>query len=612
MNERTKALIDTFASISHPEEFALSPDGSKVVFTLDVNGHQQIFTLPTSFPAWPQRVTATLADCINPQWSPDGKQIAFVSETALWTVNSDGTHCQVLTDHPSGNSEPRWSPDGSRIAFFSRRRGWEHIWSIPAGGGKPFQILKGEYDGDDLVWSPDSSSLAFCSIREDDLMTRGVYCVPADGGKEELISPRGCWSGAPSFSPDGRHLAYLSDYDGWFHIYLYDFETGSTRQLTDGECEDGGPYFYNVDRFSGPMFSPDGKMIAYTTHRQGNFDVWVVFVEDGRVCRVSRSDGHYRLVGWMPDLRHLAVTFDDIARPPDLQILSLDGQVSQITNSRTGPLDSDDMITPEWITYQARDGLTIHGALFVPKGITSKETAKQPERRPAVLFLHGGPNFEFGNYYYPLPELVAQEGFVVLAPNFRGSTGYGTRFRHSNFHEWGHADAMDVVDGALWLKNQPFVDPERIAVMGPSYGGYLTLSAVTLAPELFCAGVDLYGDSEIAESYRHGDRYGRMDLARQMGKPEQYEAEYRRGSPFYLAERIQAPLLILHGKDDRLVVPLMSEKMIEALRIENKYFESHFYKGEEHGFAKPENKRDAWTRILAFLNRHCKGEEPAG
>ncbi len=211
--------------------------------------------------------------------------------------------------------------------------------------------------------------------------------------------------------------------------------------------------------------------------------------------------------------------------------------------------------------------------------------------------------------YYPLPHILAAEGYVVLAPNFRGSTGYGTAFRHANFREWGHADAFDVIDGARWLQAQGFIDPNRIAVVGPSYGGYLTLCALTLAPEVFCAGIDMYGDSEIAESYRHGDRYGRLDLKRQMGTPEENPEGYRRGSPFYLAERIQAPLLILHGEDDLLVVPLMSNKIIEALKIEDKYFESHFYKHEGHGFEEPENKKDAWERIVKFLNRHCKDEK---
>ncbi len=601
MHDRTKGLVELYASIMSPESFALSPDGATVAMALDINGHSQLTLVPASRQGWPRRLTATLDDCGDPHWAPDGTRLVFTRDKALWTINADGTGARPLVVHPAGNSEPRWSPDGRRIAFYSRRRGWEHVWTVDPDGADLTQVTKGAFDGDDLVWSPDSKSLAFCSARDDDLMTRGIYLIAATGGQELLISPRGSWSGAPHFSPDGRTLAYLADADGWFHIYLYDLETCSTRRLTAGECEDGGPYFYNVDSFGGPIFSPKGDALAFVRHREGNFDVWTVDLTDGTEQRVSQDDGHYRLVGWLPDQEHLVVSYDSVGRPTDLRLLALDGAFTELTDSRAGEMRADGTLFPEWITYPARDGLPVHAALFRPR--TTGQTAA-----PAVVFLHGGPNFQFANFFYPLPQLLVQEGYVVLAPNFRGSTGYGREFRQANFRAWGQADALDVVDGARWLQSQPFVDPRRIAVAGPSFGGYLTLCALTLAPELFCAGVDLYGDSEIAESYRHGDRYGRLDLRRHMGTPEENPEGYRRGSPYYLADRIQAPVLLLHGKDDQLVVPLMSEKMIEALRIENKYFEAHFYDGEGHGFEKPENKKDAWQRVLKFLGQHCKGE----
>jgi dipeptidyl aminopeptidase/acylaminoacyl peptidase len=610
MRDRAMSLIDTFAAISVAEEYSLSPDGSSIAFKRDVNGYSQIFVMPVGKTGWLRQITATLSDCSEPQWSPDGRQLVFVRDDALWMAQSDGAQARELTDHPAGNSEPRWSPDGERIAFLSRRRGWEHVWTISPDGGALTEVTRGAFDAVDPVWSQDSQSLAFCSVREDDLMTRGVYLIPVQNGAETLISPRGCWSGAPHFSPDGRTLAYLSDHDGWFHIYVYDLNSHETRQLTCGEVEDGGPYFYNVDPHGGPIYSPDGKQVAFIRHRQGCFDVWVADVLTADAHRISVNDGHHRIVGWVDGTR-LAVTFDSAARPPDLWVLSLDQSAVPLTDSCAGALHGTPEISPEWLTYPARDGLTIHAALFRPpvESGGTKQTAAKGMRAPAVLFLHGGPNFEFGDFYYPLPQILANEGYVVLAPNVRGSTGYGTAFRHANFREWGHADAYDAIEGVRWLQAQSFVDPTRIAVVGPSYGGYLALSVLTLAPEMFCAGVDMYGDSEIAESFRHGDRYGRLDLKRQMGTPEENPEGYRRGSPVYLAERIESPLLILHGEDDMLVVPLMSDKIIEALKIEDKYFESKYYENEGHGFEKPENKKDAWERICKFLNRYCKDEK---
>jgi dipeptidyl aminopeptidase/acylaminoacyl peptidase len=205
----------------------------------------------------------------------------------------------------------------------------------------------------------------------------------------------------------------------------------------------------------------------------------------------------------------------------------------------------------------------------------------------------------------PFKQLLAREGFAFLDVDFRGSTGYGAAFRRANHGEWGNADTHDMVDAARWVTGQAWSNG-RVGIYGGSYGGYLVLSALVDEPSLWDVGVDLYGDSEIAESYRHGDRPGRLDLARMMGSPDDASkaAAYRRGSPLYGAERIEAPLLILHGRKDRRVVPLMSEKMIEALEIEGKHHEVHWYDEEGHGWDKPENKRDAFNRIRAFLRRY--------
>jgi dipeptidyl aminopeptidase/acylaminoacyl peptidase len=213
----------------------------------------------------------------------------------------------------------------------------------------------------------------------------------------------------------------------------------------------------------------------------------------------------------------------------------------------------------------------------------------------------------------PFKQILVGEGFAVLDVDFRGSTGYGRAFRLGNVDEWGHADVHDCIDAGRWAAAQPWSDG-RLVVHGGSYGGYLTLCALVEEPALWRAGVDLYGDSEIAESYRHGDRIGRLDLRRMMGDPDDPTRVegFRRGSPVYRAERIEAPVLILHGRKDKRVVPLMTERMVEALTIEDKLHEVHWYDDEGHGWERRENRRDAWKRIVAFLRVHVlDGDPPA-
>jgi dipeptidyl aminopeptidase/acylaminoacyl peptidase len=302
--------------------------------------------------------------------------------------------------------------------------------------------------------------------------------------------------------------------------------------------------------------------------------------------------------------------------PQDLWLLPVpgvapdDARPRQITNSLPavlGPaLAPGRAAVPERIALAARDGLHIESTLWRPAAATGKRGGR---RVPTILYAHGGPTGQTFRQFAPFKQRLVADGFAVLDVDFRGSTGYGRTFRHANHDEWGHADVHDLVDAGRWAARQPWSDG-RLAIWGGSYGGYMVLAALVDEPEMWTAGVDLFGDSEIAESYRHGDRPGRLDLHKMMGSPDdpQRAETYRRGSPVYRAERIQAPLLILHGRKDKRVVPLMSERMIEALEIEGKRHEVHWYEEEAHGWERRENRRDSYERILAFLKTNVLDE----
>jgi dipeptidyl aminopeptidase/acylaminoacyl peptidase len=274
-----------------------------------------------------------------------------------------------------------------------------------------------------------------------------------------------------------------------------------------------------------------------------------------------------------------------------------------------GPVLGSNVIPGERVSLTARDGLRLEGTLWRPPAASGRRGGT---RVPAIVYPHGGPTWQAYRVFNPFKQLLVREGMAVLDIDFRGSTGYGRSFRLANHDEWGHADVFDVIDAGRWLRDQPWCDG-RLAVWGGSYGGYMVLCALVEEPELWRAGIDLYGDSEIAESYRHGDRIGRIDLERQMGRPDDPARSelFRRGSPVYRAERIQAPLLLLHGRKDKRVVPLMTERMVEALDIEGKHHEVVWYDEEGHGWEKRETRRDANTKMLAFLKRHLLDERPS-
>jgi dipeptidyl aminopeptidase/acylaminoacyl peptidase len=591
---------DLIVGLASPNNAVLSPRGDAIAYTLDERDAQRLYLLPLDGGA-PRLLTPELRRYGQPSWAPDGKRLVAVADNTLWQISVAGGQAKKLWQHPAGISQPAWSPDGATIAFRSRAQGWDQLYALPYDGGEPRRLTDAPADNEAPAWSPGARFVAYTSIRND-LLARDIYLVDAASGREECITAgSSCVNLASAWSPAGGRLAFLSERDGWLHLYTRERD-GSVQQLTAGPWEDG----HLAATAPGALcWSPDGARLAFLRNRDGCFDIMLADADGQSPRRLSSGDGNWGLLGWLPDGKRLAATFDSPTQPPDVWLLDCDGgNAEQLTFSAAGFRPSD-LATPQRVQYAARDGKQIGAWLYRPTN------AGTEQRAPALLVAHGGPSSQNRASWQPLMQLLAQEGYAVLLPDFRGSTGYGRAFRQANFGAWGTADLGDVIDGAEWLRSQPEIDSARMGVYGGSYGGYLVLCALTRSPQTFCCGVDLYGDSEIAASYRHGDRVGRLDMHRQMGAPDEQAEAYRRGSPLYAAEQIAAPLLILHGRDDRRVVPLMSEKMIEALTIEGKFFESHFYEGEAHGFRTPAARKDSMERTLAFLRRHLKGEQPA-
>ena len=323
-------------------------------------------------------------------------------------------------------------------------------------------------------------------------------------------------------------------------------------------------------------------------------------------------------VGWMPDGAWVAAVGESETRPQDLWLLPVPGvapdgsRPRQVTDSRPAVLARGPRPGPrarrERIAITARDGLRVEGTLWRPSAATGKRGG---QRVPTIVYPHGGPTWQAYRGFQPFKLLLAHEGFAFLDVDFRGSTGYGREFRQRQPRRVGprrraRPDRRRPLGGGAALVRRAARGLRRVVrrLHGPVRprrgAGHVA------------AGVDLYGDSEIAESFRHGDRPGRLDLHKMMGTPDDpTRAElFRRGSPVYRAERIEAPLLLLHGRKDKRVVPLMTEKMVEALEIEGKTHEVHWYDDEGHGWERRENRRDAFERILRFLRTHVLDEPP--
>jgi dipeptidyl aminopeptidase/acylaminoacyl peptidase len=628
--------IEHIVGMEAPREFRIDPRGRSVAFTQEAAGTRQLFTLSLRGGV-PVQMTASEKPISDPQWSPDGRRLAFVRDGTIHIVESDGGRLTTVTEHPAGNSMPRWSPDGRRIAFLSRRRGWAQVWLVdapvprrgrPAASPKPpvpRPVTPAGVDADEFAWSPDGTRLAVAAQRGPSLRHASrISIIDVASGAERLVGDGSDWECGPRWQPDGG-LLFLSDADGWFQVIRLSADGKERVPITGGEREHGEP---SGSTGSAPLPSPDGTHCAHILVHDGLTDLVVTPLAAGPVKRgrgrppkrprpvtaegkpVQPWPGFWRAIGWLPDSAWVAAVGESETRPQDLWLLPVPGiapdgsRPRQLTQSLPAILQPavSRFPTAERVQITARDGLRLEASLWRPAAATGKRGGSKV---PAVIYPHGGPTWQAYRAWLPFKQLLVRDGFAFLDVDFRGSTGYGRRFREANMGEWGHADVFDLIDAGRWLQQQPWCDG-RLAVYGGSYGGYMVLCALVEEPAMWRAGVDLYGDSEIAESYRHGDRPGRIDLERQMGMPDDPERApmFKRGSPLYRAERIEAPLLILHGRKDKRVVPLMSEKMVEALEIEGKHHEVQWYDDEGHGWQARENRRDAFTRIRDFLRKH--------
>lgn len=635
--------IEAIAAVDPPREHRLSPRDRRLAFTQEASGARQLFMLDIRS-GLVRQVTASATDVSDPQWSPDGRRLAFCADETIWITDADGGRLVRVDGDPAGTSHPRWSPDGGRIGFISRRRGWSGVWLVDAPiprRGRPAKVPRpvearpltaGGIDVETFDWAPDGSHLALAVHAPPGLGARQVVILSIAAGTLETVGDGAAWDVSPRWASDGS-LLYVSDASGWSHVVRRSPDGRERTTLTAGDREHGEP---GGAPGWGPVPSPDARHVLHVEVHDGCSDLVVSPMAPatplkrprgrppklaqppaafGPAVRIDPWDGVWRPVGWTADGAWVVGLGESEARPQDAWLLPVPGvapegsRPRQLTASLPAVLGTTfgggRVAPPERVSFRARDGLALTALLWRPPAATGHRGGT---RVPCVVYVHGGPAAHAFRYWIPFKQRLVRDGFAVLDIDYRGSTGHGRDFRLANQGRCGEGDVGDVVDAGRWAAAQPWCDG-RLAVYGGSWGGMLVLGALAEEPGLWRAGVDLFGDSDLVESHRLGDRPGRLELERMMGSPDDPSAApaYRRGSPVHRAERIEAPLLILHGRLDRRVVPRMTELMADALAREGKAFEVGWYDEEEHGWKRRETKRDAYRRTRDFLRRHLLG-----
>jgi dipeptidyl aminopeptidase/acylaminoacyl peptidase len=624
-----RITFDDLASLESIGAPVLSPTGTELAFV--DNG--QIALMPADG-GWPIRLTTTPGGKSGLAWSPDGRSIAFASQGSIWTVPSRGGEPRRLTHAAPGGGDPRqatdrtprWSPKGSWLLFETGRRSNNDLMVVSEDGVRTSFLTMTDADEASAAWSPDGTRIAYVErtrehfsgalkvIDFDPLagnskgMPRVLYVAATDRG--------GGWSiRTPVWSPDGRHLAVVLQTTGWDKIHLVPSDGSSrghgepSRAITTGEGED-----------ESPAFSPDGRSMAFVSNRGRPEErcIWIAPV-DGHTKTVRLTDlgpGAEAAPQWSPDGSRMYFTRNTPLEPSNLyvaQVAAGDKDSSRgagrsaraLTRTLPKNFEAAGFAMPEVIRYKSRDGLDIAAILYRPR----RAAAPSGKLPPAVLWIHGGPEGQDGLTWDPWAHFLTQEGYVVLQPNYRGSSGYGERFRNLNVEDSGGGEVDDVVAGAQYLVDHGLADRARLAIGGGSHGGTMVAYAVTKHPDLFKAAIELYG---VVDRATFNERTNRNSAIRWMmkmgGSPDEKPDVYRKANSLADVAKIKTPLLVMHGEDDPQVPPYESAQFVNALKRAGKTHLYFTYPKEGHGFAQREHRLDAWKKQLAFLNKYLQPE----
>ncbi len=585
-------LISSVARIYHS---SLAPNGEHIAFLWNREGCADVYVLDLlpGKTGWPTRISLDRPNVTYwrdeiPQWSPDSQNIAYTSGDSVMVAPLDGSLPARITKNIPGCSSPVWLPDGNSLIVSQEIADSMQLCKVSRDGTAAQRLTHDPGDHLDARPSPDGKFLAYTHKPVDDLRRADLRLLDLASG--QIVPLTGAprykdWN--PRWSPDGKQVAFLSQRSGFNELWLIPVEGGAVRgeprQLTHTSLE-----------IADPTWSLDGSRLACTVNHLGARRLAVVSLVDGTLSELSSLPGVYSLPDWSPDGSFLTVEFESPTAPPDLYRIDLETQArTQLTFSNPPALQALSLLELESVTYPGAGGLEIHGLLYRPP----------KSNRAAIVHPHGGPADQYTYEWDIFDQYLAAKGYTILAPNYRGSTGYGVAFEQANYADWGGSDTIDCLNAATFLKDLPGIDPSRIGMLGASYGAYMVACGLSRDPDYRLAcGISKFGDASLISSWALAERSTRQYTEMMLGHPSRFRKVYQEGSPILQVDQVRSPVLVLHGMEDDIVPPEASEEWVEALRRAGKTYEYKTYAGESHGFLKRTTILDVYARCERFLD----------
>ena len=587
-----------------------SPDGKEIVFTTDLTGRNNLWKV-SAWGGWPIQLVQSEDRQYGETWSPDGKWIVYQQDfggNELWdifAVPSDGGEVINLTNTPDVREEsPRWSPDGKTIVLNTKPKdGTVYNLSLLDWATRKVTPLTHEatpnHSWQTAAWSRDGKTL-YANRVEVSFTDSDVYAVDIATGKTTNLTPHqgSVLYLASSLSPDGKTLLVMTNQKGGYqNVALLDIASKKLTFATDTKWE-----------ANTGDFSPDGKYFTYTINADGRTDAYLADAATLQAQKIPVAGGLNQFAAYpnsfSPSGAQLLISHESSAQPGDFWVYDLHSRHSrQLTYSAIASLNAAALPAAQIVHYKSFDGKIISALLWVPFNL------KRDGSNPALVLPHGGPTGQHTDYWSPNIAAYVSRGYVCIAPNVRGSTGYGMEFQNANHQDLGGGDLQDEVYATKFLEATGYVDAKKIGITGGSYGGYMTLMALGKTPDVWAAGAEWFGIIDWMTMLQHSDAFLQQYEKSLLGDPVKDSKIYQADSPITYIHQVKAPLLVLQGENDPRVPKEEAEQVVELLKKDGKTVDAHYYPNEGHGFEKRENQIDAIRRSLAWFDKYLKGSQ---
>jgi dipeptidyl aminopeptidase/acylaminoacyl peptidase len=558
-----------------------------------------------------QQLTEAVQDVDNFAWAPDGKRLVLIlRDPSPEELEEAGekTKRDEQDEESSGKktkAQKPWVIDrllfkADTVGYLDRRR--THLYVFDVASKATTQVTSGDFDDDDPAWSPDGKWLAFASKRSepdpDATYDWNIWVVASDntdkGVHPKQITTNPGEDREPAWSPDGQSIAYVTQLEP----KLFDYATKHIAVTSSAGGGQAKVLTLSLDRISiNPRFAPDGKSVYFLVDDDGTQNLGQVTLADGKLTRPAA--GRYFLESY-------SISKDGalagIVSTPDrpYEVFSLgSGQPVRLSHANDEWLSKYTLSVPEYVSFKSKDGTTVHGYLFKPVGYV------EGKKYPTLLRPHGGPVWAYYAEFQEEAQLFAANGYLVLLPNPRGSSGYGLDYCKAIFADWGDKDFQDDMAMVDYAISKGMADPDKLGVGGWSYGGIST-DFIIGQTNRFKAAVSGAGAAEFVSMWGH-DQYAR-DYITELGYPWDNRAGWEKVSPFYRVKSIMTPTLFVGGNIDWNVPILGGEQMYQSLKALGRQTELVVYPGEYHEFKTPSHIKDLNERFLAWYGHYVKAD----